>query len=260
MIGILCMTCPAMVVKSGTAWRHGMDPAVLLNMMVELAGLEEELAAARAVLAHHGKRDRHLRELRDEYAADAAAAETAGQDAAVNLRRTEGRIRDVEAALVHKRDQIIGVSDRRQYKAMQTEIRTLEAELEKLETAGLEILESSEQSDESAEEARVDLDRQAIRGAEEIARMEAETVKARAAEEEITEEIERLVAIMPQAEARHVARLREQYGRAAVRVQGGACGGCFGQLPVQVGIDAEQGRSLVRCASCARYVVRKSYK
>ena len=237
-----------------------MDPAVLLNMMVELAGLEEELSAARAVLAHHGKRDRHLRELTREYAADAVAAETAGHDAAVSLRLTEGRIRDVEAALAHKRDQIIGVSDRRQYKAMQTEIRALEAELEKLETAGLEILESSDLNEETVSEARVDLERQAARGAEEIARMEAETVKARAAEEEITEEIERLIAIMPQAEARHVARLREQYDQAVVRVEGGACGGCFGQLPVQVGIDAAQGSILVRCASCARYVVRKSYK
>ena len=34
-----------------------MDPEVLLNLMVELAGLEEEIADARATLVHHSQRD-----------------------------------------------------------------------------------------------------------------------------------------------------------------------------------------------------------
>ena len=51
-----------------------MDPEVMLNLMVELAGLEEELATAKATVAHHAKRDLHLRELQEEYEADAAVA------------------------------------------------------------------------------------------------------------------------------------------------------------------------------------------
>jgi len=237
-----------------------MDPSVLLNLMVEMAGLEEELADARAVLAHHSRRDRHLRELSQEYMDDAAAAEAAGLDAAVTIRQTDGRIRDIEGALERKRDQVIGVTDRRQYNALKDEIRSLEAQLERLETTGLELLEASDLKEDNAGQARDDLDRQHDRGSEEIARMEAESAKAKAAEEEIVQEIERLIGTMPPAEGRHVARLRGQYDRAVVRVESGACGGCFGQLPIQVGLDAKQGRALVRCSSCARYVVRKSWK
>ena len=237
-----------------------MDPSVMLNLMVELAGLEEELADARAVLAHHDRRDRHLRELQQEYEEDAAEAEAAGREAAVDLRRTEGRIRDVEALLARKRDQVIGITDRRQYKALQEEIRGLEIELDRLETAGLDLLDSAGRRDDDAGQARRDRDRQADRGGEEIERMAAESARAKEAEKEIVEEIDKLIAMLPAAEGRHVVRLRDQYGRAVVRVQSGACGGCFAQLPVQVGLDAEQGRTLVRCASCARYVVRRSYK
>ncbi len=237
-----------------------MDPAVLLNLMVEMAGLEEELAQARATLEHHERRDRHLRQLQQEYETDAQEAESAGRDAAVNLRRTEGRIREVEAALAHKRDQVIGITDRRQYRALKEEIRALEAQLDRLEVSGLDILDQVEQKDEGAAEALQDRDRQQVRGAEELDKMRLESDQARAASEEIAEQMVRLTGMLPTAEARHVNRLQDHHDRAVVRVQDGACGGCFGQLPVQQGIDAENGRALIRCPSCARYVVRKSYK
>ena len=237
-----------------------MDPSVLLNLMVELAGLEEELAEARAVLTHHSRRDKHLRELQQEYVVDAASAESAGRDAAVTLRQTDRRIRDVETVLERKRDQVDGVTDRRQHQALQNEIKGLEAELERLELTGLELLEATDLKDGETVQACSDLDRQSGRGAEEMATMADESEKARAAEEEIDQEIQRLIGIMPAAEGRHVQRLRGQYDRAVVRVQSGACGGCFSQLPVQVGLDASQGRALVRCSSCARYVVRKPWK
>lgn len=237
-----------------------MDPLVLLNLMVEMAGLEEELASARAVLAHHGRRDRHLRELMAEYVDDTAEAAAGVREMAVALRRTEGRIKEIEDLLARKRGRLARAIDTRQQQALQDEILNLEAELDSQETEGLELLEMLREQDRGAGEARRDGERQAHRGTEEIEKMAAEADRSRAAEKEITQEIERLIGIMPTSEGRHVARLRTQYEQAVVRVQSGACGGCFSQLPIQQGLDAEQGRALVRCASCARYVVRKSWK
>ena len=90
--------------------------------------------------------------------------------------------------------------------------------------------------------------------------MGEESVRARAAELESAGEIERLTGLLPDKIARHVTRLRTQYPQAVVRVQAGACGGCFSLMPAQQGIDAEQGKALVQCPSCARYVVRKSWQ
>ena len=237
-----------------------MDPEVMLNLMVELAGLEEELVDARATLTHHTRRDRHLRELQSEYEADAVQAEAEGRDMAVTLRGAESRIRDIEAALVHKRDQVIGISDRRQYKALQTEIKALESELDRLETQAIELMDDVGAQDRQTGEAKGERDDQVDRGTKEIVRMDEETARAKAAEQEIVSEIERLTGLLPDRISRHVIRLRTQYPQAVVRVQAGACGGCFSVFPAQQGLDAEQGKALVKCPSCARFVVHKSWQ
>jgi predicted nucleic acid-binding Zn-ribbon protein len=232
----------------------------MLNLMVELAGLEEELVDARATLTHHTRRDRHLRELQSEYEADALQAEAEGRDMAVTLRGAEGRIRDIEVALVHKRDQVIGISDRRQYKALQTEIKALESEMDRLETQAIELMDDVGDQDLETGEAQGERDAQVDRGTKEIVRMDEETARAKAAEQEIVSEIERLTGLLPDRISRHVIRLRTQYPQAVVRVQAGACGGCFSVFPAQQGLDAEQGKTLVKCPSCARFVVHKSWQ
>lgn len=232
----------------------------MLNLMVELAGLEEELAEATATLVHHSRRDLHLRQLQTEYEADAAQAVAKGRDAAVSLRGTEARIQDIEAALAHKRDQVDGISDRRQYKALQAEIKALDKELDRLETRAIELMDDVGRRDRQAGQAEGERDTQEDRGSEELARMAEETNRARAAEQEIISEIDRLIGLLPDKIARHAIRLRTQYPQAVVRVQEGACGGCFSRFPTQQGIDAEKGRALVRCPACARFVVHKSWK
>ncbi len=237
-----------------------MDPMVMLNLMVELAGLEEELAAARATIAHHGKRDRHLRSLQDEYVADAASAEVAGQGTEVALRRTEARITDVENTLSRKRGLVGAVSDSRQLLALQVEIKNLEEELDRLETVGLDLLDDVRRRGGDAGTARRERDAQEVRGSEEMDKMAREMEMARAAAQEILQEIERLSGLLPESESRHFKRLMSKRPPAVARVQSGACGGCFAQLPVQRALDAEQGKALVRCGSCARYIVHKSWK
>lgn len=232
----------------------------MLNLMVELAGLEEELAVARATVVHHGRRDSHLRSLQDEYVADAASAEAAERGAEVDLRRTEGRIKDVENTLARKREQVGGVSDGRQLLALQAEIKNLEEELDRLETVGLALLDDVRRMDDDAGTARRQRDAQESRGGEEMDKMARELEMARAAEQELLQEIERLSGLLPESEGRHVKRLMSQRPPAVVRVQSGACGGCFAQLPVQRALDAEQGKALVRCGSCARYIVHKAWK
>jgi len=232
----------------------------MLNLMVELAGLEEELADARATVAHHQRRDTHLRQLQDEYVTDAEDAEAAGLGAVVDLRRTEGRIKDTEGALARKRERITGLSDLRQYEALQAEIKSLEDELDGLENRGLELLDEVRRMEDDSGQARRDRDVRGERGAGEMEKMRRETRMARAAEEELIRQIDRLTGMLPDSEGRHVKRLMSHLPQAVVRVQSGACGGCFSQLPVQKALDAEQGRALVRCGSCARYIVHKSWK
>lgn len=231
-----------------------MDNAVFVDLMVELAGLEEEL------LEVHGQRaarTRRLRELtlRGEIAEESEqAADEAGRLAAAGYRGSAAELRDAEDLLARKRDQVIGVSDRRQYQALQKEIADLERRLDALETSALEFLEVPADGESPA---RTEVF--AAQGAE-VEQIKAAEEKAALAEAEILGEIGRLIAMVPPVHSGHLKRLRGQYPQAAVRVVDRACSGCGGQLPHQQALDAASGKFAVRCPSCARFVVRKSYK
>ena len=237
-----------------------MDEKVLINLLVEVAGLEEDLAAAEHTLSHHATRGRDLRELQAEYEEDAALAEAGDQSANVRLRGKENEIRANETALALKRDQIIGVSDRRQHQALQREISGLQQKLETLEDEAMALLAAVEAAEGGREDAEADRVKQETKGESEIGRLEGEAAEAATARDKLALELERLVGMLPEAVKRHVQRLQKNGGPAVVRVQSGACGGCFGQLPTQQGIDADKGRTLVRCAGCACYVVHRPWR
>jgi len=235
------------------------DEKVLINLLVEIADLEEELAAARHTLAHHSSREKDLRELQAEYEDDADRAQLGDQDVNVSLRGKENEIRAAEASLISKKDQIIGITDRRQHQAMLREIGSLEQKLVRLEDEAMGLLEAVEAAAEVRNETEAERRVQKDRGQTEIDRMDGETGQAAAAQAELEADMDRLLAMLPEAVKRHVQRLRQKNGRSVVHVQNGACGGCFGQLPAQQALDADKGRVLVRCAGCACYVVHRAW-
>ncbi len=237
-----------------------MDDKVLIALLVELASLEEELALAETTLSHHTSRTRDLRELQAEYEEDAAVARRGDQDAATRLRGKENEIRAAEVALASKREQKIGCRDSRQFEALRREISGLEHRISVLEDEAMVLLAATEQAATGRSTAEADRSRQRERGALEVERLAGEAKQAAAARDELVTEIDDRVKLLPEAVRRHVLRLRSNGGQAVVRVSGGACGGCFGQLPAQQGLDAAQGRSLVRCAGCARYVVHRPWR
>ena len=146
------------------------------------------------------------------------------------------------------------MTDRRQFKALQREIAVMEKELDRLETAELEYMDEAEAASVQELPAMATTDHEA-----EEADLRATDEKAALAEAEILGEIDRLIGMTPPAVSGHLGRLRKQGDRAVVRVEGRACGGCGGQLPAQLALDAARGKALVRCPSCARFVVRHSY-
>lgn len=236
-----------------------MDERVTIDLLVEIAGLEEKLAVAESTLAHHTRRTRDLRELQAEYEEDAAEARRGDQDANTRLRGKENEIRATEAALALKREQVVGCCDSRQYQAFQLEIAGLEQKLNRLEDEALALLAEVEQAGAGRAAAKRDQARQADQGQSEISEMAAEARQATAARDELVVELADRIQLLPVVIRRHVLRLREHGDRAVVRVEGGACGGCFGQLPAQLGIDADKGRAVVRCAGCACYVVHRDW-
>jgi predicted nucleic acid-binding Zn-ribbon protein len=206
------------------------------------------------------KRADDLRELSDEYQEDVRQAVEAEEKENRTLRTIDREMREIQDRIADREDRMIGVSDRQQHKALSDEIKYLQGQLSRLEDEGLARLDSESKMGEDRSAALAESDSQLAR-ATEAAREKAE-VEAREADrlEHIQVDLDRLMGMLPPVEKRHLMRLREKLPRSVVYLREGACEGCFHQLPVQEAINVKRGRTVVKCPSCLRYVVHRSWK
>jgi len=199
-------------------------------------------------------------ELQEEYRQDENQAAKTGLETEVRFRNREGEMLQLEKQLADRRRRLAGLGDPRQVEALEKEIVLLSQRLDSLETRALELLDEAGDTSREAETARLETIRQEDKQLREQGAMREDSVRAAAAEEELGLEIERLVGLLPAQVSRHVRRLKQGLDQSAVYLAGGACGGCFGQLPAQQAIAAEKGSTLIQCASCSRYVVHRPWR
>lgn len=236
-----------------------MDEQTVVNILVEIAELEELQAQARHTVEQNARKDRNLRDLQAEYAADAEKADAESRDKGRDFRSRDREIREVEGRLADRRDRMVGVSDRKQHKALTDEIRSLENRLDRLETEAIACLEEEEARAQQADQADRESRDHGRETRTELETMSENTAELEARIENIRLDLERLVGMLPVGEKRHVTRLREKLDQAVVFQHNGACCGCFHQLPVQKAINVDRGRAIVRCPSCMRFIVHRSW-
>jgi mannitol/fructose-specific phosphotransferase system IIA component (Ntr-type) len=78
---------------------------------------------------------------------------------------------------------------------------------------------------------------------------------ARAGKDQIKRRIENISALLDPGTVEHYRRLKKGRGSALVSVEGGACQGCFRQLPTELAQRLYRARgSLHRCSHCNRFI------
>lgn len=237
-----------------------MDSQTLVNILAEIAELEELRMAAENRMAESARQADKLTGLSEEYEADARAAQAEVESEARNLRAIDRDIKQVTERIADREDHMIGVSDRRQHKALTDEITALRHRLARLEEEAMALLEREEQDLQGADQAQ-----QESRARQQAAQ-EAALKKDQTREDlndtitHIDADLARLLGMLPEGEKRHVQRLKSKLDQSVVHLYNGACQGCFHQLPVQEAINVNRGRTVVRCPSCLRYVVHRSWK
>ncbi len=236
------------------------DQQTLVNILVEIAELEQLRLQAEHTVDSNAVFLKKMAALQAEYEADASEAAGAQQGQEKEARSLERELEMVEAHLKERNDRLIGVTDRRQHQALLREIASLEQRREDLEEAAIASLDSSDQAQRQASRARSEQAQQADAGA---ARAQASQKEAAAMSERlghIDTDLQRLLGMLPPVERKHVERLMDRLDRAVVGLKDGACTGCFNQLPQQEAINVERGRTVMRCPSCRRFLVRRSWK
>jgi len=236
-----------------------MEPKTLVDILVNLASLEESLQLTAGKLAQGRKRERMLTELQGEYVEDADEATEVHLNLDMSVRGGQAEIRVVEARIQDRKIKLVGLSDRRQVRALQEEISNLERTLDKLETRTLEEMDRETASSGEAESARLVSHWKGQESAREMEAIRTERRALAAAAGEHEAELERVVHLLPPSEMRTVLRLRSKLDLSVVHHHNGACTGCFHQLPAQQVIDVDRGRAVVRCPSCMRFIVHRPW-
>ncbi len=237
-----------------------MDPKTLINILVEIAELEELQLNASSKVEHNTELTFTLDELQAEYEADAAKAALENEGSEVTVRGLENEIRQVEELLKVKENQLIGLSDSRQVRAVTEEISSLKHRLDRLEDQAIALLNEQDDLQAGAVESQLESRDHGVKSRAKQNSMARESVDLNQKTHHIQLDLDRLVGMLPPVENRAIFRLREKLDQAVVHHQDGACLGCFNQLPRQQAIVVEQGRTLVRCPSCRRFIVHRSWR
>ncbi|MGD9548601.1 MAG: zinc ribbon domain-containing protein [Candidatus Krumholzibacteriia bacterium] len=232
----------------------------MIDVLVELARCEMERLDTRHRLDGDRARLEFLAELGRECEEDAVEAEGEAVRSTVNLRHQEARIAELETALERKRGQLAAAGEAKQRQALEREMAALQERIDRDFEEYCRLSGETEDRRGDADRARTDRDDRRRQGDGEQEAILARRGLLEAAAAEIDQEIARLQNLLPDGIRRQIDRLWSRGLQAVVTVSGQACGGCFALLTPQQAIAADQGKDLVRCPSCSRFVVHPPWQ
>ncbi len=237
-----------------------MDDKILVDLMVQLAGLEAERCRCQAALAKDVGAAELLVGLREEYVADAGNADVRLAESRAKQRKAEGELVALENTLDRKRTLLEASTDSRESLALQREIQGLEIRQDTLLADAYRLLEQVEKRDSDAGTLSSECVEQERQSVAKLKAIESQRALLAEALPEIEEEIRRLHSAAPSVVAKHLTRLWAKDLQATVFEKEGACSGCGFQLRPQQALTVQHGKELVRCPSCARFVVHRPWK
>jgi predicted nucleic acid-binding Zn-ribbon protein len=222
----------------------------------DLHEIDEQAVTREQALAKHPEQ-RRAHEARVAAARGALAAlDQRVSDSSRRRRTLDGEIAAFDAQQRRFEQQLLQVTDQKQYEAVQHEIAAVRAKRDVLETEVLERLDAEEREAAARPEKAHVLERAEAEAATLFAKLEAESATLRA-------ELAALDARRAEVAARLAAPARARYeklragraGRAVAAVTQGACGGCFRGLSPAALQEARRREKLLTCDGCGRLLV-----
>jgi len=226
-----------------------------LKQLIDLQGLDDELAAGENEHAALPTRRAELAASREAAELRVAEAQTAQADAEGEQRRAESELQDREALLQKLEGQQFQVKTNEAYTVLLREIEQAKDAISGCETRILEamdLIESARRAHESARNER----RQLLEG------LAAEEKALDAREKELDARLSELQQARSRLCQSIEPELLEQYDKiaarhrpAVARVLRETCLGCRVGLPPQLRIELLRGERLITCTHCQRILI-----
>ena len=156
------------------------------------------------------------------------------------------------------KNQLLGIKNNKEYKALNSEITFLENEIEKIDDSVLELMEESDnitnkikQNKKDKIDAEKNLEANENKLKEEIAKVQAQITLLRDKRKEFSKDLDRATL------KRYVALIKSRDRKAVADDYQDACSGCGFKIRPQLKIDLRKGTKIHSCEYCGRFLVSK---
>jgi len=228
-----------------------------LEQLLELARLDDELAAFGTEAAELPRRRERIAAEREGGETRLADAQQALKDAEVSQRQFEAALRDHEALLEKLEGQQFQVKSNDAYTALLHEMEHAKEAISGAETNILEGMEALESATEGLAEAESDSARIRSQFDEEERTLDARAVEVEAATQRARARREELGPQIDPDLLGPYERVAKNRRPAVIVLTGELCGGCRVGIPAQQFIEVRRGEKIVHCATCNRILLHQ---
>jgi len=227
-----------------------------LRLHWDLHEIDEQAVTREQALAKHPEQ-RRAHETRVAAAKAALAALDQRVAESVKRRRVlDGEIAAYDVQEKRFQQQLLSVTDQKQFEAMQHEIAAVRAKRDVLETEALERLDAEERDTKSRPEKAHVLERAEAEARATIARLDADADAIKSELASLEARRAEIAASLPPATRTRYEKLRAgRAGRAVASIESGACGGCHRGLPPASLQEARRREKLLVCDGCGRLMM-----
>lgn len=185
-----------------------------------------------------------------------AALDARLEEAQKRRRALDRDLATLDAQVRHFEHQLEGVTDQRQFEAVQHEIAGARAKRDTLETEALELLEREEAGVAERPTLTAELARVEQAAAEAGAGFDATEARLSARLAELDRARDGVAAALPAATRTRYDKLRAgRAGRAVAALTGNACGACQSAQPPHALQEARKRVTLLVCEGCGRLLL-----
>ena len=227
-----------------------------LRLHWELHEIDEQAVAREQVLAKHPEQRRSVEARVASARSVLAALDHRVAESAKRRRVLDGEIAAYDVQQKRFEQQLLQVTDQKQFEAVQHEIAAVRAKRDLPETEALEKLDAEEREAQARPGHAHALERALAESAATVARLTAEEAVLRSElallDQRRTEAASRLA---PAARLRYEKLRQGRGGRAVAAVTHGACGGCFRGLSAAALQESRRREKLLTCDGCGRLLV-----
>lgn len=229
----------------------GLDPRNLIDLVVCDRKVHDLQLAVRSGRRRETELDKELAEAR----AQAGEAQRKLEEIATEIRKHEREIEDFRRQTKTHSSRLNEISDTREYRALNDEIRYLLRQVQEREEAILLLMESQEKLGAGFETTKTSLTARMAAITAEKSQIESERAAQGESLQKAQAERDRLLHSLPDAARSYYTRRSQRIDMPIVWLRDGACGFCLHKLPPQKAIEVRDSRTLVECETCGRMIV-----